>query len=83
MKTLLLAVGILSIVFTTAAPKCRDANGHPTDFNWYNNKYQDFWELADSSLVLTDTLYTYRVGATQLVFNQDGEFLENYHIKVW
>ena len=50
-------------------------NGYKTDYAWYNNKYEDFWELTDSCIVNRDTMYLYKLGGQHFIFNQKGERL--------
>ena len=51
--------------------------GHNTDYHWYNNKYQNYWELSDSLIYCTDTLYIYKMGGQCYVFNQNCKRTRN------
>jgi len=82
MKKLVLALIMAVVLLTTiGAPRVKDANGYPTKYFYYSLKYQDFWELTDSTKNLLDTIYTYKVGGQLFVFNQDGKLMENYHFR--
>lgn len=78
MKTMLILINLLvaTIVLSNAEPLKKYKN-HNTNYNYYYNKYNDIWELKDSSVILKDTIYTYRMGGIYYRFNQNGLLLNN------
>lgn len=76
MKNVLLITLILIALFAISQPRLTN-KGQNTQFKYYLNKYNDVWELTDSTLILGDTIYVYTLCGQHFTFNQDGTLLLN------
>jgi len=80
MKTTnLLLLVCASLTLLTGPLKTK--NGQPTDYYYYSNKYGDLWDPHDTCINYQDTLYIYKFGGQNYIFNQHGKKVINYHLK--